>query len=250
MTSPNSADLPPAFRSQLTEQDLRKNSTLQSLDRLESQLLTLEDHRDSIDTILDVGCGRGGFASALGAHLGAEAIYGIDVDPESRKVADSRGIETFDVDVESDPIPLGDRSVDLVVSFGLIEHLRYYDHLFEETDRVLKDGWFWVSTPNLGSWLNRLALLMGYQPRNVEVSRQRAAGTLPIYRRDSFLNHVHAPTHRALLELLEHHGFEPRETVALAPYQRSVFDRALDRLAALRPSLGRRIAVLSEQASK
>lgn len=240
-------NLPPAFREQLSSEDIRLNSTLQSFENVRPQLRTLERERDDIDTILDVGCNRGGFAVSLADHLGADTVYGIDTDEQMREHATARGLETFDVDVEDDSFPLETDSVDLVLTFGLLEHLRYYDTLFEETDRVLDSGWFWVTTPNLGSWLNRFALLAGYQPRNVEISRQRAVGSLPVYEKDSFLNHVHAPTYRGLLELLEFHGFEPMEVAGLTPYQRGRLVKLLDTAFSLRVGLSRRLSVLSRQ---
>ena len=246
MTDPHDS-LPAAFRTHLSAADIELNSTLQSFERIRGQLRLLERERRNIDTIVDIGCNRGGFVSALAAHLGAEQVYGIDIDEEMRAVAASRGVETFGVDIESEPIPLPDDSVDLVLSFGLLEHLRYYDTLFSETDRILSDGWFWVTTPNLGSWLNRIALFLGYQPRNVELSRERAVGTLPVYDREEFLNHVHAPTYRALIELLEHYEFEPIESAPLMPYQRGRLDALFDSVFSTRIGLSRRVSVLSKQ---
>jgi len=237
--------LPPAFREVLTDRDINKNSTLQSFDQISGQLDRLYRERESIDVILDIGCGRGGFVAALGKHLEASVIYGIDIDEKMRTYASERGVTTFDTNIDSEPLPFEDGTVDLVVSFGLIEHLPYYSKLFRETARILQHGWFWLSGPNLASWLNRLALLFGYQPRNVEISREHTAGTLPVYDRNSFLNHVSAPTYKALIDLLEHHGFEPIDSIALSPYQRSYLDRILDRLFSMRTSLGRRVAVLS-----
>lgn len=239
--------LPSAFREHLTKQDIRENSTLQSLERLSGHINQLENRRASIDTILDVGCNRGGFAAALGEHLNAETVYGIDTDPDSREHARERGLETFDVNVEQEPLPFENDSVDVVLCFGLIEHLNFYDNLFSETNRVLGDGLFWITTPNLGSWLNRIALLTGHQPRNVEISRERAVGTLPVYKKESFLNHLHAPTFKALIELLEFHHFAPIESTALTPYQRSRLDAVLDRMFSFRTAWGRRVSVLSRQ---
>ena len=246
MTDPRES-IPNAFRTHLSDEDIELNSTLQSFERIRGQLRILERERRSIETILDVGCNRGGFVTALAVHLGAETVYGVDIDDEMREHAESRGVETFAVDVESEAFPIATDSVDLVLSFGLLEHLRYYDTLFSETRRVLDDGWFWVTTPNLGSWLNRIALLFGYQPRNVELSRERAVGTLPVYDREEFLNHVHAPTYRALIELLEQYGFEPITSAPLMPYQRGRIDALCDSLFSVRVGLSRRVSVLSKQ---
>lgn len=247
MPGSDEPSLPSTFRETLTERDRRKNSTLQSFDRIESHLETLDSHRSQIDTIVDVGCGRGGFVAALGAHLEATEIYGIDTDPSKRERAEERGVTTFDVDIRTEALPFETGSIDLVVSFGLLEHLPYYSTLFEETVRVLDAGWFWIAAPNLASWINRIALLFGYQPRNVEVSRNRAVGSLPVYDRDDFLNHVSAPTYRALLDLLEYHDFQTIDSVPLSPYQRSKLDQTLDRIFSLRTGLARRVAILSRR---
>ena len=245
MPSSSRDSLPPAFRDTLTDRDISKNSTLQSFDRISGQLNQLYKERDSIDTIVDIGCGRGGFVAALGNYLEASEVYGIDINEDMREQAAERGVTTMDTNVDSEPLPFDDGTVDLVISFGLIEHLKYYSKLLEETARVLENGWFWLAAPNLASWINRIALLFGYQPRNVEISRDHTAGTLPVYDSDSFLNHVSAPTYKALIDLLEHHGFEPIDSVALSPYQRSRLDRTLDRIFNMRTGLGRRVAVLS-----
>ena len=238
---------PPAFRETLTEEDLQKNSTLQSFNRIEGQLKTLTEHRSEIDVILDIGCGRGGFAAALANHLNASEVYGIDTDSSERERAEERGVATYNVDIQTEELPFEDGSIDLIVSFGLLEHLPYYTNFFEETVRVLDSGWFWVASPNLASWINRIALLFGYQPRNVEISQNRAVGSLPVYDRDRFLNHVSAPTYRALLDLLKYHGFDPIQSVPLSPYQRSMLDRTLDRIFCLRVGLARRVAILSRR---
>lgn len=247
MGSPELENLPPAFRRHLSEDDLRKNSTLQSFESIQRQIAVLESRRESIDVILDVGCSRGGFVTALGEHLGAETVYGIDTDEGMRDRAIDRGVETFDVNVEDESFPLEDDSVDLVLSFGLIEHLRYVDNLFEEVDRVLRSGWFWITTPNLGSWINRFALLTGHQPRNIELSERRAAGVLPVYKRHKSVDHVHAPTYKALLALLEYYDFDPIDSVPISPYQRSSLVQFLDWVFEHRISWSRRVAVLAKQ---
>ena len=246
MSNIDTSLLPPAFRDTLSEEDFQNNSTLQSFDQISEQLETVAEDRSRIDTILDVGCGSGGFAAALGKHLNAE-IHGIDSDQSLRKRAKERGITMYDVDVRSEQLPLADNSVDLVVAFGLIEHLPYYTTFFEEVVRILDAGWFWIASPNLASWINRIALLFGYQPRNVEVSKDLAVGSLPMYDRDEFLNHVSAPTYRALIDLLHYHNLNPVSSVPLSPYQQSILNRTLDRVFNLRIGLARRVVILSHQ---
>ncbi|MHC3437875.1 class I SAM-dependent methyltransferase [Natrialbaceae archaeon A-gly3] len=248
--SPEREELPMAFRRHLSETELQKTSILHSIDEVKSQLAVLERVDSSIESILDIGCNRGGLVAALAEHLGASEIHGIDTDGELRRQAAEKGVTVHDVNVEDEPFPLEDDSIDLVVSFGLLEHLRYYDTLFEEVRRVLDDGWFWVATPNLGSWINRFSLITGHQPRNVELSRKHAAGVLPVYDEDDFLNHVHAPTYKALLELLEYYDFDPIDSVPISPYQQSTLVRLIDWICSHRMSWSRRVAVLARQQSQ
>ncbi len=243
--SPDRKELPASFRRHLSDTEIRKTSFLYSFDEVKHQLN--QQDQDSIGTILDIGCNRGGLVLALADHLDADIVYGIDTDEEFREEAAEKGVTVYDVDVECEEFPFEDNSIDLVVSFGLLEHLRYYDMLLEETRRVLDSGWFWVATPNLGSWMNRISLLTGHQPRNVEISRRRAAGVLPVYDEDDFLDHVHAPTYKALLELLEYYNFEPINSVPISPYQNSTLVRLLDWVFEHRISWSRRVAVLAKQ---
>ena len=78
-----------------------------------------------------------------------------------------------------------------------------------EVRRVLKPGGFTLlSIPNLGSWNNRIALLLGYQPRDVEISDRSVVGVFPYYRDRTPTGHIHTPTLKALTELMDIHGFD------------------------------------------
>lgn len=232
---------------QLTERERRKNSTLQSLSAVRPQLERVVADRDRIDTVVDLGCGRGAFAAALGSELGASEIHGVELSDRYLEETTKRGITHHTLDLESDPLPFDDDAVDLVVSFGLLEHLTWYDHVLQESRRVLPtDGWLWLAVPNLGSYLNRIALLFGYQPRNVEISTRRAVGVFPAYPHDNPIGHVHAPTYRALRELVVDTGFTLESAVAVSPYQDGLLIKAIDALAKRRPSLARRFAFLAQ----
>lgn len=232
------------FERHLTEEDYRADATAQSVDSLSHLVAPLFRRRDEIDTLLDLGCGKGGLTTAFAEVLDCEAVHGVDIDEDRRVAAESRGVTTHDLDLEREPFPFENGDVDLVLSFGVLEHLRFYDHLLEESRRVLRSGGAALfSVPNLGSWVNRIALLFGNQPRNVEISQVRAFGISGLYSSDDVINHVHAPTYQALLELLQYHGYDVHATRGLFPYQDRWYVRAIDRLTARRPSLCRRIAV-------
>lgn len=242
----NAEEVQERLERHLTEEDLRADATAQSVDSLSHLVAPLIRGSSGIETLLDLGCSKGGLTAAFAELLDCAVVHGVDIDADRRAAAESRGVTTHDVDLDHEPLPFEDGEVDLVLCFGVLEHLEFYDHLLEESRRVLRDGGAALfSVPNLGSWVNRIALLFGNQPRNVEISQERAFGISGFYSRDAVINHVHAPTYGALLELLEYHGYDVRGTRGLFPYQDRWFVRAIDRLSAYRPSFCRRIAVLA-----
>ncbi len=250
MTDPRTDRIERRLRSQLERAEINENSSLQSLDELLPLLVQLYDRRDEIDSMVDFGCGSGGFTRVLGDLLECDHICGIETDPERRRAANERGIDTYDVDLEHATVPFDDGEMDLVMSFGLLEHLTWYDNTIEEATRVIRNGGHMLfSAPNLAGWTNRLSLLLGKQPRNVEFSIHQAFGILPYYPSNRPLNHVHAPTVGAFSDLLEYHCIDPRVWVGLHPYQRSRPIALVDRLVSRRPSLCRRFAVLGQYQS-
>jgi ubiquinone/menaquinone biosynthesis C-methylase UbiE len=137
--------------------------------------------------------------------------------------------------MSKDPIPLPDESVDLVLALEVIEHLINPDHMLREARRVLRRGGsLVVSTPNLASWVNRVVLLLGYQPYNVEVSTEILAG-VP-WRTRTFSRpsgHIRPLTLRALKELLQYYGFtivKVRGTPGVEPKELAFLDKLFSRI--------------------
>ena len=206
-----------------------------------------------VGRVLDVGCGYGGLAAVVGQELGTKELYGVDVDEAVISEAERKGVRAQRVDVEVDPLPFEDGSFDLVFSLGMLDYLPTFDFAIEEMRRVLRPGGHvLISIPNLGSWNNRLALLVGYQPRDVEISDRVLAGTAPRYRNDPPAGHIHTATLRAVRELMAFHGFEPVR-ISSGAWETRPIPRPLallDRLMAVRPSLARRFFYLGARAGE
>ncbi|TSC72663.1 MAG: putative glycosyltransferase [Parcubacteria group bacterium Gr01-1014_38] len=100
--------------------------------------------------VLDVACGSG-YGSQMLADAGARAVYSIDRDEKTIAYARERhGAENIRfLAADALDLPLADRSVDLVVSFETIEHLKDVQRFLREIKRVLdQEGMLLLSTPN------------------------------------------------------------------------------------------------------
>jgi len=229
-----------------------KQTTLLMYDDLTKSLDKLKGLR--IRRLLNLGCGRAALSRAIAGHLSIPEVCGVDVDPVKLEVA-RRRIPVVRADLEFG-LPFCDKTFDLVTVFGVFEHLRFFDDPIKEVHRVLRDGGFFlVCLPNLGSYVNRILFLFGYQPRNVEISRLTVAGVARQYYEKDLapIAHIHTATLRALTELLEFHGFRVFSVRGGSPrfegLKNSLPMRILDFLAATRPSLSRRIFVLARKAT-
>lgn len=198
--------------------------------------------------VIDLGCGDGHVTCRLKEMLRADEVYGLDIDREKLFAAKERGIKTHRLDLNQDKLPFQEGYFDLACSLEVVEHLFNPDNMLNEVHRVLsRGGWLLISTPNLASWANRISLLLGYQPYNVEVSTEIVAGVpyaRGVFRRPA--GHVRAFTFRALKQLLEHHGFQ---VVTVAGYPgvnpKNGAMRLMDRLFSRRHSLARRLVALA-----
>lgn len=226
------------------EVDLASSATIRDLPALDRAL-------DQIDVrggvLADLGCGYGWLGRYVADRLQLERVRGLDVDDERLAIAATRGIETANVDLEHDRYPLEDGAADVAISFGTLEHFVWWDHFLAEAARILRPGGSLVlAAPNLGSYLNRAALLFGFQPRDVAVSRDHLVGVLPQYRKGT-LGHVHVATLRATTELLTRSGFEVPVRIGSSPDFENPVIGVLDRVFGRFPSLARRYIVVARR---
>ena len=99
--------------------------------------------------VLDIASGSGYGTKLLSEK--AKKVYGIDVSSDSVEYArqnyHAKNVKYIVGDGES--ISLKDNSVDVVVTFETIEHIKDYKTFLQEISRVLKpDGLLLISTPN------------------------------------------------------------------------------------------------------
>jgi len=160
--------------------------------------------------ILDLGCGDGTRTKKIMKLVTAIEAYGIDINQTSLKEAEKKGITGIRADLNTDRLPFDDDYFDLILFLEVIEHLLNPDNALKEAYRVLKSrGHFIIMTPNLSSWMNRIYLLLGYQPPDMEVSTKIRVGTP--WRKGSLSGHIRPFTARALKELLTYYGFTVKQ---------------------------------------
>ena len=114
--------------------------------------------------LLDMGCDDGNWTMELAKKIQTQHINGIEV-VESRILnAQSRGIEVVMADLNS-YLPYPNDHFDVIHANQVIEHLNNTDNFVSEIYRLLKPGGYAIiSTENLSSWHNIIALIFGWQP--------------------------------------------------------------------------------------
>jgi SAM-dependent methyltransferase len=157
--------------------------------------------------LVDVGCGDAGDALTLGEHVGAGTVIGLELAETLVRLGRERGVDVRQADL-TERWPLDDGSVDAVHSNQVIEHLSETDHFMREIHRVLKPGGYAVvSTNNLASWHNVIALLLGWQPLPCHVSDDAVVGNPLAMEETRYGERIHRHlrifTGRALRELAQ-----------------------------------------------
>jgi len=105
-------------------------------------------------TVLDMACGEGYGSEMMGRA--ASHVYGVDIDKLSVEHATERYAGASNLSFAEgscESIPLGDKTVDIVVSFETIEHTSEHDLFIREIKRVLKpEGFVIISSPEKAAY--------------------------------------------------------------------------------------------------
>jgi SAM-dependent methyltransferase len=135
-------------------------------------------------TVLDLGAGRGtvfqtgvdSYYERLARLQGKAAkVIGVDVD---RGILEHPHLDERHVISPTEPLPLADVAVDLIVCDWVLEHVADPHHFTNEVARVLRPGgWFCARTPNRWGYVGMAVrmipnslhkrLLRGLQPNRV-----------------------------------------------------------------------------------
>lgn len=113
---------------------------------------------------LDVGCGEGLLIDQLKDRFGE--VVGVDISELALAAARQRGLTTYRVDFDSDPLPFPDNHFDAITCLAVIEHVFEPRVLAREIARVLAPGGaVYVAFPNMRYLLHIKQLLAGRFPK-------------------------------------------------------------------------------------
>ena len=180
--------------------------------------------KDSKANVVDIGCGDGKLTSQFKEKIQCRKMTGIDGLGDRLKAAKQRGIDKIILANLEKKWPLPNNNFDVVISNQVLEHIIDVDHFIEEIYRILKSGGYCViSTENLSSWHNVIALAFGFQDFSHHLIRKKHVGnpfSLHYGEKtaswsakdnsgvdDSLHPHVKIFTYRSLIEAFEAFGF-------------------------------------------
>lgn len=162
--------------------------------------------------VVDLGCGDGSFSIDIKKKIGCKEIYGVDIWDESIKKSEEKGLKVIKSDL-NEKLPFDDEFFDIIVSNQVLEHLSYPIRFMKEIKRILKkDCIAVISTENLSSWDNIVALIFGWTPFSCEFDGFWKLGN-PISphnneKLDNYPPHMRIFTYGGLKSAFEQIGFD------------------------------------------
>lgn len=132
---------------------------------------------DSLNNVLDLGAGHGDdLLSAKKVNPDVE-LLAIESFPPYVKELKEKGITVYSADIEKNPLPFKDESVDVVIMNQILEHVKEVFWILHEVTRILKKGGsLIIGVPNLASFHNRILLMLGQQPTSIKNNSAHVRG--------------------------------------------------------------------------
>ena len=114
--------------------------------------------------LLDLGCGDGVLGNLLKTKF--NEVTGVDVSDQALAVAKQRGLATYRVNVDEEPLPFSDATFDAITCLDLIEHVFEPRVLVSEIARVLAPGGsLYIAFPNMRYALRIKEIIAGRFPK-------------------------------------------------------------------------------------
>lgn len=147
----------------------------------------------NVKTILEVGCGEGGFRASFGNEV---EYWGVEPNKEVSKIAKSQLYKVFNATYKEVETDIPDNYFDLIVCNDVIEHMVDHDYFFKNIkDKMKEDGKLLISIPNV-RYIYNLYNLIFKKDWNYEKQ-----GVLD-------KTHLRFFTKKSLIDTLTRHGYK------------------------------------------
>lgn len=131
--------------------------------------------------VLDIGC-FSGFVTKKIIDQGGKEVIGMDRWEEAMQLARNKGIQTVYGDLDNSDLAFPDNYFDCVIAADVFNSIFDPDAAMAEISRVLKPkGKLIITVPNLTSIGNRLLMLIGSAPYNLQVRARTGAGHIRLF---------------------------------------------------------------------
>jgi len=166
---------------------------------------------DQTSRFIDLGCDDGNLSLEVARKIATKSVYGLEKNQSNLADCCEKGICVIVGDLDKG-IPFKSNSFDVILNNQVIEHVCNTDLLLREIHRILKPaGYAIISTNNISSWTNIVAMLFGKQPFPNHPSDEILTGRF--LSKDELLptatfSHRRIFSFPALSGLLKYHHFE------------------------------------------
>jgi SAM-dependent methyltransferase len=128
-------------------------------------------------TVLDIGAGHGDDLM-LAKEVNPKAVlHAIELHPEYVHQLAQKSVIVHPINIEKDPFPFPDGSMDLIIANQVLEHTKEVFWIFHEVSRTLPvGGHFILGVPNLAAFHNRVLLAVGRQPSPIKTHSAHVRG--------------------------------------------------------------------------
>jgi len=121
------------------------------------------------NTVLDIGAGHGDDLLSAKLVEPNASLFAVEAYLPYAEKLEKGGVRVYPLNIEKDRIPFADSSIDVIIANQVLEHVKEIFWIFHEITRTLKmGGHLIIGVPNLASLHNRMLLLMGKQPTQIQ----------------------------------------------------------------------------------
>ena len=175
-----------------------KNIILRKVIPGSTSRLTIVDHNESygrhilekivkdkkLNNCVDLGCGNGADLSIVSKLHPKCELFGIDFGEWNFKKLKSMNIKPLSVNIEIQPLPFKDNTIDFIIANQILEHTKEIFWINHEIFRSLKvGGYLFLGVPNILSLHNRILMAFGYHPTQY---KSISAHVRPFSKKDVF----------------------------------------------------------------